>query len=107
MHIVVIMDGPETVNPETDTTYSLILAAEEREHRTWHCHAGDIELNEGRVWARAERDMASGPSSRPGVDVGFRQLTHHRWHRIPAALLSPEPPESLTQLFTCAGEAVA
>ena len=65
MDIVVIMDGPETINPETDTTYALMLAAEEREHRTWHCQAGDIELNESRVWARARRARADEGAALP------------------------------------------
>jgi glutathione synthase len=53
MDIVVVMDGPETVTPDTDTSFALMLAARERGHQTWHCGAGDIELAEGRVWARA------------------------------------------------------
>ena len=54
MRIVVIMDGPETVNPETDTSFALMLAAQERGHRVWHCDSSQVELVDRRVcaWAR-------------------------------------------------------
>ena len=55
MDIVVVMDGPETVNPATDTSFGLMLAAEERDHRAWHCVAADVELVDGRPRARARR----------------------------------------------------
>lgn len=55
MDIVVVMDGPETVDPDTDTSFALMLAAEERGHRVWHCGAAEVELDDGRVWARARR----------------------------------------------------
>ena len=37
MDIVVVMDGPETVDPGTDTSFGLMLAARERDHTVWHC----------------------------------------------------------------------
>lgn len=53
MNIAVIMDGPETVNPATDTSFGLILAAQEREHVVWHCTSAAIEWIDGRPQARA------------------------------------------------------
>jgi len=55
MDIVVVMDGPETVDPETDTSFGLMLAAHERDHRLWHCTASNVELVDGRPRARARR----------------------------------------------------
>ncbi len=53
--IVVVMDGPETVNPLTDTSFGLIVAASERGHRCWHCGAADLSVIDGAVLARARR----------------------------------------------------
>ena len=53
MDIVVIMDGPETVDPDTDTSFGMMLAAQERDHRVWHCDATDVSLVDGRVRATA------------------------------------------------------
>ncbi|MFY9337765.1 MAG: hypothetical protein WAP49_16405 [Mycobacterium sp.] len=59
--IVVVMDGPETVNPLTDTSFGLIVAASERGHRCWHCGAADLSVVDGAVIARARRtDPNSG-----------------------------------------------
>ena len=99
MDIVVIMDGPETVIPETDTTYALILAAEEREHRTWHCQAGDIELNGGRVWARARRAMAD-----EGATLPLRLDSPERLDlaTVDAVLIRTDPPfDSPTSISPC------
>jgi len=58
MNIVVVMDGPETVDPETDTSFGLMLAAQAREHVVWHCTATAIEWIDGRPRARARRAHA-------------------------------------------------
>lgn len=58
MNIVVIMDGPETVDPATDTSFGLMLAAQEREHVVRHCAASDLEWIDGRPRVRARRAHA-------------------------------------------------
>lgn len=58
MKIVVIMDRPETVDPETDTSFGLMLAAQEREHLVWHCTATAVEWIDGRPRAQARRAHA-------------------------------------------------
>ena len=53
MDVVVIMDGPETVSAATDTSFGLMLAAQERDHRVWHCSPANVSLIDGLVWATA------------------------------------------------------
>ncbi len=65
MDIVVIMDGPETVDPRADTSFGLILAAQERDHHVWHCGAADISFADGRVRATARPAVADESSPTP------------------------------------------
>ncbi len=60
-----VMDGPETVNPATDTSFALILAAQERGHQVWHCGAGDVGLAETGAYAHARPIEADENSSEP------------------------------------------
>lgn len=69
MDIVMVMDGAETVNPDTDTSFALMLAAQERDHRVWHCGAADVELADRRVWARA-RPVTADETASPCLQLG-------------------------------------
>lgn len=89
MDIVVIMDGPETVNPETDTSFALIAAAQERGHAVWHCGARDVELLDGAVWARA-RPATAGDGAAPPLELGpLRRLD---LAQVDAVLIRTDPP---------------
>lgn len=89
MDIVVIMDGPETVNPETDTSLSLIRAAQERGHAVWHCLAGDVELIDGTIWARV-RPAVAAPDAAPPLELGpMRRLD---LAQVDAVLIRTDPP---------------
>ncbi len=69
MRIVVVMDGPETVDPASDTSFALISAARERGHQCWHCGAGDVELFDDRVHARA-RPARADENADPILQLG-------------------------------------
>ena len=89
MDIVVVMDGPETVDPASDTSFALMSAAQERGHSVWHCGAADVELADGTVWARARpavADAAASPALRLG---GIERLD---LARVDAVLIRTDPP---------------
>jgi glutathione synthase len=87
--IVVIMDGAETVNPETDTSFALIAAAQERGHAVWHSGAGDVELLDSTVWARARPAVASDDAACP-LELGpLRRLD---LAQVDAVLIRTDPP---------------
>ncbi|MDG1266870.1 MAG: hypothetical protein P8O03_11160, partial [Ilumatobacter sp.] len=65
MNIVVVMDGPETVDPTSDTSFGLMLAAQERGHAMWHCTASDLEWVDGHPRARARRAFADEHATEP------------------------------------------
>ncbi|MDX2380961.1 MAG: glutathione synthase [Acidimicrobiia bacterium] len=95
MDIVVVMDGPETVDPDTDTSFALITAAQERDHRVWHCLPSDLSIVEGRVGARATPAIADETSTppllpMPGEDVDLAA--------VDAVLIRTDPPFDDTYL---------
>ncbi len=95
MDVIVIMDGPETVDPDTDTSYAVIVAAQEREHRVWHCRPDDLSIVDGRVRARATpaiADDALVPPLRPAPPDDL-DLT-----AVDAVLVRNDPPFGDTYL---------
>ena len=89
MRIVVIMDGPDTVNPETDTSFALMLAAQERGHRIRHCDASQVELVDGRVWAWVRPASIDEHSDTPLLLGPFERLD---LTEVDAVLVRADPP---------------
>lgn len=87
--IVVVMDGPETVNPLTDTSFGLIAAASERGHRCWHCGAADLSVVDGAVIARARR---ADPNSGAADPLGLGTPTDLALGDVDIVLIRPDPP---------------
>jgi glutathione synthase/RimK-type ligase-like ATP-grasp enzyme len=69
LDVVVVMDGPETVAPATDTSFGLVVAAGERGHRCWHCGPGDLSVVDGTVRANVLR-RPTGADFRANICVG-------------------------------------
>ena len=55
MHIVVIMDPPETVQVDADTSFALMEEAQARGHRVDHCGIADFFFDGGRLGAQVRR----------------------------------------------------
>ena len=89
MDIVVVMDGPDTVDPQTDTSFALISAARERDHSVWHCGAGDVELLDGRVTARA-RPATPDATADPALVLGDEERVDLTG--VDAVLIRTDPP---------------
>ncbi len=53
--VAVQMDPMETINIQGDSTFALMLAAQERGHRLYHYAAGDLSYRDGRVTAPARQ----------------------------------------------------
>lgn len=89
MRIIVVMDPPSTVNVDEDTSFALMLEAQERGHRVEHCLIHDLFLDEGRVCARVRRAHCQRDPARPmtlgeveDVDLG----------EVDAVLMRKDPP---------------
>lgn len=95
MDVVVIMDGPETVSAATDTSVGLMLAAQERDHRVWHCSPSSVSLIDGRVRATANPvtvDESAGPPLALGDPVDL-DLT-----AVDVVLVRVDPPFDVAYL---------
>ncbi|MCC6877791.1 MAG: glutathione synthase [Sandaracinaceae bacterium] len=67
MRIVVVMDPPETVKVDEDTSFALMLAAQERGHRVDHCLISDLYVDAGRACARVRKATCQRDPARPIV----------------------------------------
>ena len=52
MRFVFVMDPPETVLVDADTTFAFMLEAQDRGHQIDHCLPQDVYLDMGKVFAR-------------------------------------------------------
>ncbi len=69
MDIVVIMDPAAKVKWFGDTSFALMLSAQDRGHRVFHCLIGDVSLVERRVRARIRPAMMTD-EVHPPIELG-------------------------------------
>ncbi|NNE72132.1 MAG: glutathione synthase [Acidimicrobiales bacterium] len=96
LDIVVIMDGPDTVDAATDTSFGLMVAARERGHDVWHCTANAISLSDGSVRAQAHRAIIDEASSWAPLTLG--EPADLDLGAVGAVLVRPDPPFDLAYL---------
>jgi glutathione synthase len=65
MRIVVVMDPPETVKVDEDTSFALMLEAQQRSHRLDHCLISDLFVEAGRVHAKVRQATCQRDPARP------------------------------------------
>jgi glutathione synthase len=75
LRVAVQMDPIETINIAGDSTFALMLEAQERGHRLWHYQPDDLSAENGRVRANAR---ALAVNNQPGQ--------HFDWLSAPARL---------------------
>jgi len=55
LRVAVQMDPIEGINIAGDSSFALMLKAQERDHRVWHYTADRLNYRDGRVWTAAHR----------------------------------------------------
>jgi glutathione synthase len=65
MHFGFIMDPPSGINPETDTTYALMLAAQKRGHEISYIAPEDVSLEGATCWLNHQACTISPDDERP------------------------------------------
>lgn len=90
-----VMDGPETVSAATDTSFGLMLAARERDHRVWHCEPAGVSLIEGRVRATASPAILDESATEP---VTLGEPADLDLTAVDAVLVRVDPPFDLAYL---------
>jgi glutathione synthase len=89
MHIVVIMDPPETVVVDSDTSFALMLEAERRGHRVDHCMANDLVIDGGHLYARTRQAHMSREAPQP---VTLSEQMRISMHDVDLVLVRTDPP---------------
>jgi glutathione synthase len=90
MHLVVIMDPPETVQVDADTSFALMEEAQARGHRVDHCGIADLFFWHGRVGARVRRaKMRRDPNVPPITLAGPEDVL---LETVDAVLMRKDPP---------------
>jgi glutathione synthase len=89
MRIVVVMDPPEAVHVEGDTSFALMAEAARRGHLVEHCLAKDLVLDQGRVFARVRR-ASMREEARPPIALGLAEEVS--LHDVDLVLVRTDPP---------------
>lgn len=98
MHIVVLMDPVSTVLVDADTSFALMLAAQERGHRVDHALITDLFLEGRRVGARVRRARMQRDPQAPVVLSESQDL----WlDEVDAVLIRKDPPFDSNYLWAC------
>jgi glutathione synthase len=89
VRFVVIMDPPETVIEDQDTSFALMLEAQARGHRVDHCRQRDLSLDRGKLWANVRcANMQRGR----GKPILLDDPEPVCLHEVDAILVRTDPP---------------
>lgn len=95
MRLLFIMDGPETIHPDKDTTFAFIRGAERRGHESYHALLRDIYVAGGEVRARARKATTS--SEAPYLQLG--EVLDVALGELSAVLIRKDPPFDADYLY--------
>ncbi len=105
MRFLFVMDPPESMLPDKDTSFAFMRGALARGHECWHCHPRDVGCRGSNVEALAQRIIVSDKP--PHVTLSARC----RWSdlELDAIFIRKDPPFDsdylhLTQLLELAAE---
>ena len=89
MRFVFVMDPPETVIVDQDTTFAFMLEAQDRGHQIDHCLPRDVYLDMGRVFARVRPAYVQ---QSPAPPVVLREAEDVCLHEVDAVFVRKDPP---------------
>jgi glutathione synthase len=90
MHIVVIMDPPETVQVDADTSFALMEEAQARGHRVDHCGIADLFFYKGKPGARVRRARMRREAGHPPITLAGPEDV--LLEDVDAVLMRKDPP---------------
>jgi len=98
MRIVVVMDPIETVQVDADTSFALMLEAQDRGHRVDHCLITDLFLDGWRLGAKVRRATMRRDPLPPIVLEDFEDV----WiDEVDVVLVRKDPPFDANYLWAC------
>jgi glutathione synthase len=89
MRFVFVMDTLDRVNPEKDTTFAFIEAAQERGHESLHCLVSDLSIRGGRAHAKVRTVVTSDADPRITLSAAPRDLC---LDDVDAVFIRKDPP---------------
>lgn len=95
MRLLYIMDGPESISPDKDTTFAFLKSGERRGHENLHALLRDVYLDGGEVRARARRAMTSKDA--PYLVLG--EVVDIALSEASAVLIRKDPPFDTDYLY--------
>ncbi|NNL84656.1 MAG: glutathione synthase [Myxococcales bacterium] len=86
LQLVFVMDPPEIMDIDADTTFALAFEAQERGHRIYHADPADLGVNAGRATARIQplalrRERGAHMSLEAGQEVVLDDVADVVWQR--------------------------
>lgn len=94
MRFLFVMDPPETMLPDKDTSFAFMRGSSRRGHECWHCLMHEVGYREGVVFAQARRISVSDQA--PHVNLfESRRLDQSE---IDAVFVRKDPPFSIEYL---------
>ena len=95
MQFLFVMDPPETMLPDKDTTFAFMRGALARGHQCWHCLPGDITSVNDEVTGVATSIVVSDEA--PHVSLGKRQTLS--LSELDAVFIRKDPPFDSAYLY--------
>lgn len=89
MHLVFIMDEPETIILDEDTSFALMWEAQQQGDRIDHCLPRDLYLRDDRLYARVRRAELVQDPARPMRRGAPEDVS---LHDVDAVLIRKDPP---------------
>ena len=89
MHLVFVMDPVSTVIVDEDTSFALMLEAQDSGHRVDHCGAHDLCLRDGRLFARVRRATMERD---PDTPIRLDRAEEVCLHNVDAVFIRKDPP---------------
>lgn len=107
MKLLFVMDTLDSVNPDKDTSFAFIAAAQDRGHECWHCLPRDVGVTSpgtGKTegFARARRIATTGdPVANPGTGTIalHGELQRLSLMEIDAVFIRKDPPFDAAYLY--------
>jgi glutathione synthase len=97
MRFVFVMDTLDRVNPDKDTTYAFLEAAQGRGHESLHCLPGDLSVLRGRAYARVRELRVSNDAPRITLGDTAREVSLN--DDADAVFIRKDPPFDQAYLY--------
>lgn len=95
-HYVFIMDPVGTVIVDEDTSFAMMLEAQERGHRVDHCAPEDLYLSGGRLRAKTRQATMSRTGPAPVILADSEDVS---LHNVQAVFIRKDPPFDSNYLY--------